>query len=107
MEQLHHNGVLVPLKYEGSDLSIIVKGVEHKLDDLQEEMAMAWAKKMGTPYVEDNVFQNNFHADLSEALGIVVKYGDVNFSQLHNIVIQDREKRAQMTREEKKDLAAQ
>ena len=107
MEQLHHNGVLVPLKYEGSDLSITVKGVEHKLNDLQEEMAMAWAKKIGTPYVEDTVFQNNFHADLSEALGIVVKYGDVNFSQLHNIVIQEREKRAQMTREDKKALAAQ
>ena len=66
MDQLHHNGVLVPSKYEERDLSIKINGVEHRLDDLQEEMAMAWAKKIGTPYVEDHVFQSNFHADLSK-----------------------------------------
>ena len=47
MERLHHNGVLVPPKYEGKGLTIKVKGDEIKLTTDQEEMAVAWAKKVG------------------------------------------------------------
>jgi DNA topoisomerase-1 len=107
MEQLHHNGVLVPPKYTGTDLTITIKGEQVHLDDHQEEMAIAWAKKIGTPYVEDPVFQKNFHEDFSETLGKRIKPGEVDFSQLHNLVLLEREQRANMSREEKKALAAQ
>ena len=107
MEQLHHNGVLVPEKYIGVGLKVTVKGREITLNDLQEEMAMAWAKKIGTPYVEDKVFRKNFHADYSEVLNIKIKPGDVDFSTIHQIVLDERQKRAEMSREEKKALAAQ
>ncbi|NIP39987.1 MAG: DNA topoisomerase I, partial [Candidatus Aenigmarchaeota archaeon] len=61
MEQLHHNGVLVPEPYKGQGLTVKVKGETLQLTEEQEERAMAWAKKIGTPYVEDPVFAENFH----------------------------------------------
>jgi DNA topoisomerase-1 len=107
MEQLHHNGVFVPPRYEGQGLTVKVRGETVRLNDEQEERAMAWAKKIGTPYVEDPVFADNFHADLSEMLGLKVLPGDVDYSQIHGLVLKEREWRANLSREEKKALAAE
>jgi DNA topoisomerase-1 len=107
MDTLHHNGVLVPPPYEGKGLTIKVKGKEIKLTVEQEEMAMAWAKKVGTPYVEDPVFAKNFHRDFSEKLGIKVKAGDVDYSTVIAVVEKEREWKASLSREEKKRLAAE
>jgi DNA topoisomerase-1 len=107
MESLHHNGVLVPPRYEGKGLKLKVKGNEIKLTVEQEEMAMAWAKKVGTPYVEDPVFAKNFHRDFSKKLGIKVKPGDVDYSEIIAIVEEERERKANLPKEEKKRLAAE
>jgi DNA topoisomerase-1 len=107
MEQLHHNGVFVPPRYEGQGLTVKVRGETVRLNDEQEERAMAWAKKIGTPYVEDPVFADNFHAYLSEMLGLKVLPGDVDYSQIHGLVLKEREWRANLSREEKKALAAE
>ena len=107
MEQLTHNGVMVPPRYQGRGLTIKVKGQTITLNDEQEERAMAWAKKIGTPYVEDPEFAANFHKDFSEILGTTVLPGDVEYTEIHQIVLDERETRANMTREEKKALAAQ
>jgi DNA topoisomerase-1 len=107
MEQLHHNGVLVPPRYEGQGLTVKVRGEAVRLNDEQEERAMAWAKKIGTPYVEDPVFADNFHADLSEMLGVKVLPGDADYSQIHGLVLKEREWRANLSREERKALAAE
>ncbi|MBC8224065.1 DNA topoisomerase I [Candidatus Bathyarchaeota archaeon] len=107
MEQLIHNGVMVPLRYKGRGLTVKVKGQTITLTDEQEERAMAWAKKIGTPYVEDPEFAANFHKDFSEILGTPVLPGDVDYTEIHQIVLDERETRANMTREEKKALAAQ
>ncbi len=40
MEQLIHNGVIVPPRYEGQGLTIEVKGQTTTLNDQQEERAM-------------------------------------------------------------------
>ena len=106
MKQLSHNGVMVPPRYKGQDLTIKVKGHTITLNNKQEERAMAWAKKIGTPYVEDPEFASNFHKDFSEILGTTVLPGDVDFTPIHRIIIEERETRANMTREEKKALAA-
>jgi len=106
MEQFHHNGVLVPPAYTGQGLSVIVRGETVLLNDEQEELAMAWAKKIGTPYVEDLVFAENFHADFSELLGIKVLPGDVDYTEIHRLVLKEREWRANLSREERKALAA-
>ena len=80
MKQLTHNGVMVPPRYKGQGLTIKVKGQTITLNDQQEERAMAWAKKIGTPYVEDPEFAANFHKDLSEILGTTVLPGDVDYT---------------------------
>ena len=107
MEKLHHNGVLVPARYKGKNLTVKVKGKETRLTTEQEEMAVAWAKKAGTPYVEDPVFAKNFHKDFSEKLGIKVKPGDVDYSEIIALVEKEREYKKSLPKEEKKRLAAQ
>lgn len=107
MEQLHHNGVLVLPRYEGRGLTLKVRGELIELNDEQEERAMAWAKKIGTPYVEDPVFAENFHDDFSEILGIEVRPGDVDYSAIHKVVLDEREWRKSLSREERKALAAE
>ena len=107
MEQLHHNGVLVPPRYQGKSLTIKVKEEKIKLTPEQGQMALAWAKKIGTPYVEDPVFAQNFHSDFSQKLGINVKPGDVDYSGILSLVEKERSWKANLSREERKQLAAQ
>ena len=53
-----------------SGISLVIRGVRRQLTPKQEEMAMAWARKKDTPYVQDAVFQANFLRDFSMALGV-------------------------------------
>ena len=106
MERLHHNGVLIPPRYKGVGLTVKVGDQEFELTPEQEEMAMAWAKKVGTPYVEDPVFAENFHRDFSKKLGIEVKPGDIDYSEVLRVVEEERAHKAGLTREERKRLAA-
>ena len=105
MEQLIHNGVMVPPRYEAQGLSVKIKGEEHMLTPEQEERAVAWAKKIGTPYVEDPVFAENFHEDFSELLGFEVLPGDVDYSEIYKMVEAEREYKKSLGKEEKKRLA--
>jgi len=107
MKQLHHNGVLIPHRYKGKGFTIQVKGKKIKLTPRQEEMAFAWAKKIGTPYVEDPVFAKNFHRDFSKKLGINVKPGDVDYSIVLSTIEKERAWKASLSREERKQLTAQ
>jgi len=107
MKQLHHNGVLVPPRYDGKGLTIKVREKKIKLTPEQEEMALAWAKKIGTPYVEDPVFAKNFHRNFSKKLGINVKPGDVNYSEVLSFVEKERDWKANLSKETKRQLAAQ
>ena len=104
MESLEHNGILVidPPPYLG--LSITVRGEVVHLTHLQEEMALAWVKKLGTPYVEDPVFEQNFMTDFSKALGVtpVLKASEIDFAEVINVVEAERERKENMTPEEKK-----
>jgi DNA topoisomerase-1 len=104
MEQLIHNGVMVPPRYEAQGLSVKIKGEEHRLTPEQEERAVAWAKKIGTPYVEDPVFAENFHEDFSELLGFKVLPGDVDYSDIYRLVEAEREYKKNLGKEEKKRL---
>ncbi|MDH5460775.1 MAG: DNA topoisomerase I [Candidatus Bathyarchaeota archaeon] len=107
MEQLSHEGVLVPQRYEGKGLTITVQGHRIKLTSEQEEMALAWAKKVGTPYVEDRVFAKNFHRDFSKKLGIHAKPGEVDYSEVLSSVQEERRWKANLSRKKKKELAFQ
>ncbi|GAH02929.1 unnamed protein product, partial [marine sediment metagenome] len=107
MERLHHDGILILPRYEGRGLSIKVNGSEMRLTAEQEEMAFAWAKKLGTPYVEDPVFITNFHHDFFRKLGVEVQHSHIDYSEILTIVEKEREQKVNLSRDEKKKLAAQ
>jgi DNA topoisomerase-1 len=106
MEQLHHNGVLVSPNYRGKHLTLEVKEKTIRLTPRQEEMAVAWVKKIGTPYVEDAVFAINFHRDFSEKLDIEIKPGDVDYSVVLRFIEEERARKAKVSKEERKRLTA-
>ncbi|MHA1825899.1 MAG: DNA topoisomerase I, partial [Candidatus Heimdallarchaeota archaeon] len=102
IKQLKHNGILV-VRYEPKGLSITIKGKPHKLTPKQEEMALAWVRKLSTPYVEDPVFCKNFFEDFSKELGIEgLTDEDIDFSEVIDYVERERQKKEAMSKEEKK-----
>ncbi|MBD3405956.1 MAG: DNA topoisomerase I [Candidatus Lokiarchaeota archaeon] len=104
MDSLKHNGILVLRPPEPHGFVITVKGKEITLDNLQEEMAIAWVKKLGTPYVEDPVFIENFMSDFSKMLELddPPSTDEVDFSQVIKYVESERARKEGMTKEEKK-----
>ncbi|WXG44883.1 MAG: DNA topoisomerase I [Promethearchaeati archaeon SRVP18_Atabeyarchaeia-1] len=107
MKQLIHKGILIPT-YESKGFSIIVRGKKVRLNPKQEEIAVAWVKKQGTVYVEDNLFVENFFKDFSNALGPSADYKreDIDFSEIQKAVDEEKAKKLNMPKEEKKKLAA-
>ncbi|MGQ9560601.1 MAG: DNA topoisomerase I [Candidatus Oleimicrobiaceae bacterium] len=108
MKQLIHNGVVVPEqpRYEG--LKVTVRGQEVVLSQKQAEMAIAWARKQGTPYVEDPVFARNFLKDFSAALGIEppLRLDEVDLRMAVQVVEAERQAKLAMSKEERKAQAA-
>jgi len=105
MRQLIHNGVLIP-KYEWKRLCIVVKGKRLRLDPKQEEMAVAWVRKLGTEYVKDKVFVRNFFEDFCKALGINENLSpeDFDFSEIIEYIEKERARKENLTKEEKRRL---
>jgi len=108
MKQFIHSGVLIPKRYEAKGLYIMIKGNRIALTPHQEEMAVAWVKKLGTDYVNDPVFRKKFFHDFSDALGISDKtfsLEDVDFSEIITVVERERQIKANLSKEEKKRQA--
>lgn len=107
-QTMRHNGVAFPPEYEPRGLSVKIKDNLVKLEPLQEEMFMAWAKKIGTPYVDDPVFQQNFMGSLREHwpdLFRDVSITDIDFGKM--LKIAEREKLANMPLEQRKQVSAE
>ncbi len=108
-QTLRHNGIAFPPPYDYRGITVKIKDEKFKLDRLQEEMLMAWAKKKDTPYVQDPVFQKNFLADLKEigklAPHLDYALADIDFTQLNAIA--ESEKTANLSPEEKKKRSAE
>jgi DNA topoisomerase-1 len=108
LTQLIHNGVLVPPPPTPRGLVLTVRGRPLPLTPKQEEMALAWAKKQGTAYVEDSVFVRNFMRDFSAALGVEppLAADEVGFAPAVQVVEAERVAKAALTDEERKAAAA-
>jgi len=106
MKQLSHNGVMVP-RYEPKGFHILLRGKKIVLTPKQEEMAVAWVKKLGTDYVKDGVFARNFFDDFGDALGLKerISPGDIDFSEIIKSVEKERNEKLNMSKEERKRLA--
>ncbi|MFW9799085.1 MAG: hypothetical protein ACFFD9_01490 [Candidatus Thorarchaeota archaeon] len=104
MEYLEHNGIIVLKPPEPYGFEIVVRGERTILNQLQEEMAVAWVRKLATPYVEDPVFIENFMTDFSRALKVRPRLNleEVDFSSVLRFVEQERDAKEAMTKEEKK-----
>ncbi|MEM2942784.1 MAG: hypothetical protein QXT81_05120, partial [Candidatus Bathyarchaeia archaeon] len=107
MRQLIHRGVMMPKPYEARGLHISIRGKRVKLTPVQEEMAVAYAKKMGTEYVKDPVFVRNFFTDFSKALGLgePLDQDEVDLSEVIAAVEHEKEVKLRMSKEEKKRQA--
>ena len=112
MKSLTHNGVLVT-SYEPKGYSVKLAGRTIKLAPRQEEMAVAWVKKLGTEYVQDPVFEANFFEDFCKALGVSddgkakPSAKDFDFSEIIAAVEKDRAAKESMGKDERKKLAAE
>jgi len=108
LTQLIHRGVLIPPSPEPRGLALTVRSRPLTLKPKQEEMALAWAKKQGTPYVEDGAFVRNFLQDLSAALGVnaPLALDEVDFTPALRIVEAERAAKASLSDEERKAQAA-
>ena len=106
MKHLSHSGVIV-IKYEPRGFHILFRGKSINLTPDQEEMAVAWVKKLETAYVEDPVFVKNFFSDFCKALGLEGKKEDFDFSEIEKTVERERNDKLNMSKEEKKKLAAE
>jgi DNA topoisomerase-1 len=106
--RLIHNGVIVP-KYEAKGFSILHKGKRITLSPGQEEMAVAWVRKLGTEYASDPVFVSNFLSDFCKALGLSnpCRIEEFDFSEVQRWLEAERLKRESVSKEEKKALAAE
>lgn len=105
---MRHSGVAFPPEYRPHGLTVRIKGQPVALEPLQEEMLMAWANKIGTPYVDDPVFQKNFCLSLQGQwpdvfAGIEIK--DIDWDELQSIAF--AQKLANMPEEERKRVSAE
>lgn len=109
LTSLVHNGILIPPPPEYHGLVVTVRGNPITLNPKQEEMVMAWARKQGTPYVEDSVFVRNFMQDLSAALQISPRLAvnEVDWTPAIRLVESERAARESMSPEERKNKAAE
>jgi DNA topoisomerase I len=101
---LSHFGVSFPEPYKSDPRTsqIKIRGETVSMGVPQEEMAVAWAKKIGTPYVEDPVFQANFRSDFLKLFP--ERFRDVKISDIVFPVLPEK---VELTKEQKKALAAE
>jgi DNA topoisomerase-1 len=109
MKYLAHNGILFPKRYEPKGFSILIKGKEVKLMAEQEEMAVAWVKKLGTEYAQDKVFVKNFFGDFRKAVGTKeeIPPEEFDFTVIEEFVQKEKSFKLNMPKEEKKRQAEQ
>jgi DNA topoisomerase-1 len=102
MRSLKHNGIRI-VKPEYHKLKIHIDDETITLTPEQEQMAIAWVKKLSTVYVEDPVFCKNFFEDFSAALGRKgLTDEEIDFSPVIKHIEKQRAVKEKMTKEEKK-----
>jgi len=100
MKSLRHNGIYIPVvpRY---DLAVTIDNKKVTLSLKQEQMAMSWAKKLGTPYVEDEIFRKNFFKDFCNSLGID-HTETIDFSEFSLLIDKERSEREALSKTAKK-----
>ena len=112
---LEHNGVAFPPNHILKRFSIYINNEKLNLNNEQEELVYAWAKKKDTHYIKDTLFQNNFLNDLKKILPerfqTIDNINNIDFSDAFKFVdqeikqkITEKERIKNSSKEEKKKL---
>ncbi|HEX7257294.1 MAG TPA: DNA topoisomerase I [Nitrososphaeraceae archaeon] len=110
---LEHNGVAFPPSHILKGISIYINNEKLILNNEQEEIVYAWAKKKDTHYIKDDLFQNNFLDDLKKILPQkfqnITNINEIDFSDAFKFVdnemkqkIIEKERIQNLNKEEKK-----
>jgi DNA topoisomerase-1 len=91
---LKHKGVAFPPEHHLRGISISIAGEKFPLNQEQEELVYAWAKKKDTHYIKDPVFQSNFLVDLKKLLPErfrdISSIADIDFSEAFALVEEEK-----------------
>ncbi|KAL2472921.1 DNA topoisomerase 1 beta [Forsythia ovata] len=104
---LIHNGVIFPPPYQPHGVKILYKGKPVNLTPEQEEVATMFAVMLDTEYMSKPKFKENFMSDWRKILGknhIIQNLEDCDFSPIYEWHQKEKEKKKQMSTEEKKTL---
>ncbi|XP_062024228.1 DNA topoisomerase 1 alpha-like [Rosa rugosa] len=102
---LVHNGVVFPPPYEPHGVKMLYNGKPVDLTTEQEEVATMFAMMTDTDYVNKRRFRDNFWMDWSKLLGeehVIQNLDACNFQPIYEWWCQEKEKKKQMSMEEKK-----
>ncbi|CAN0915822.1 DNA topoisomerase 1 alpha [Linum grandiflorum] len=104
---LVHNGVIFPPPYQPHGVKIRYKGKPVDLTPQQEEVATMFAVMKDTEYMQKPKFLENFWNDWRKILGknhVIQKLDDCDFTPIYNWHEQEKEKKKNMSTEEKKAI---
>ncbi|KAL6975239.1 hypothetical protein U1Q18_024034 [Sarracenia purpurea var. burkii] len=104
---LVHNGVIFPPPYKPHGVKMLYKGRPVDLTPEQEEVATMFAVMLDTDYMNKPKFKENFMADWRKILGknhVIQKLEDCDFTPIYEWHQKEKEKKKQMSTEEKKAL---
>lgn len=104
---LEHGGVLFPPEYEPHGVKMLYDGVPVDLTPEQEEVASFFAAMKDSDYMNKQTFLDNFWAGFKEVLGPGHKIKSLDkcdFTPIYEWHMAEREKKKQMSKEEKAEL---
>ena len=114
-QTLEHKGVAFPPEYQPRGITISIRGERLSLNQDQEEIVYAWAKKKDTHYVQDPIFQQNFLSDLQKLLPQNhhnVTINEIDFSMAYQLADKERaikehekERYKSLSKEQRKSIA--
>ncbi|KAI3765206.1 hypothetical protein L2E82_15234 [Cichorium intybus] len=104
---LVHNGVIFPPPYKPHGVKILYKGKPVDLTPEQEEVATMFAVMLDTDYMTKSMFKENFWNDWKKMLGknhTIQSLEDCDFKPIYDWHQSEKEKKKQMSTEEKKAI---
>lgn len=104
---LEHSGVIFPPPYKPHGVKMLYKGKPVDLTPQQEEVATMYAVMLDTEYMNKQQFRENFMNDWRKILGknhVIQKLEDCDFTPIYEWHQTEKEKKKQMSTEEKKAL---
>ncbi|PSR85274.1 DNA topoisomerase 1 beta like [Actinidia chinensis var. chinensis] len=104
---LVHSGVIFPPTYKPHGVKMLYKGKPVDLTPEQEEVATMIAVMLDTEYMNKPKFKENFMNDWRKILGknhVIQRLEDCDFTPIYEWHQKEKEKKKQMSAEEKKAL---